>query len=93
MRCAVIALVLAGACKRPPDVTCADATRRLDEIYYAGKTDPATLRSHARVCDEEAWDARLRACLAHASTRADLERCAPDTDDTPPLLRAMMLAR
>ena len=86
-------VLLLVACKPAAEVSCEDATRRLDEIVYAGETDPATLTSHARICDEEAWDARLRDCLVRATSLADARRCAPDADPTSPVLRGMLHAR
>jgi hypothetical protein len=78
------------ACKPPPEVTCADATRKLDEIVYSGDTDARTLRSHERICVEEAWNAELRWCVSRARTRDDLAKCAPDTEATSPFLRGIV---
>lgn len=87
---APVLVVLAIGCKPPPDTTCAEATKKLDTIVYAGDTDARTLASHERICDEEGWPAEVRWCLARARTHADLAKCAPDTDATAPILRGIV---
>jgi hypothetical protein len=85
-----LALLILVGCKPPPEVTCAEASRKLDEIVYAGATDARTLTSHQRICDEETWNAELRWCLSRARTRDDLAKCAPDVDATSPFLRGII---
>jgi hypothetical protein len=88
MTCVLAGLLI--ACKPPAEVPCSDAARKLDDIVYAGETDARTLKSHERICAEEAWNAELRWCLSRARTRDDLAKCAPDTEATSPFLRGMI---
>ncbi|MEJ7604370.1 MAG: hypothetical protein WKG01_41300 [Kofleriaceae bacterium] len=89
----LVMLAALVACKPAAEVSCADATRQLDDVVYAGKTDAATLTSHTRICDEEGWAAKLRDCLVRATTLAAANRCAPDDDHTSPFLRGVLYPR